>query len=453
MKRKLLSKKIVCKFGGSSVENAQQIKKVANIVKDNKQRKFVVVSAPGKDEKYGVKITDHLLNISNPTHLSDKSIGTDDSKQAVLEKFTTLLKDLSITDKTFIDDLQKDLDTPLTGEKREAFLASRGEKFNARAIANYFNSIGIKTKLCLPEDIGFMVTNEYLSAKVLPQTYKNLEMLDKNEEVSLVPGFYGITKDKQIAVLSRGGSDLTGGEIAYSINASLYENWSDIDGVYDADPRIVDDADVVQRLTFKEIRLLSSKGFNVFHFDAMINCKKRNIPINIRNTNKPSANGTMILTDRVPMEHIVGIAQLNDMAYVYVEKDGISDEAGFTEKLLSIFNRYKIITHYYPTDKDDIAVLISQDDLEGNINNLKQDIEQELNPDVIDVVYNLSILSAVGIGIKDDTTIIADAILALKENNIEIEMMDQSPAKISFQIAVNSQHADTALKVMHERLI
>ncbi|MGM0534070.1 MAG: aspartate kinase [Campylobacterota bacterium] len=448
-----MSKQIVCKFGGSSVENATQIKKVVNIVKENSQRRFVVVSAPGKDEKYGVKITDHLLNISNSDHLGDEDISADQSKKCVIEKFETLLKDLKVEDKELISDLKKDLETKLTGEKREAFLASRGEKYNARVIADYMNKTGIKTKLVLPEEIGFMLSKEYLNAKILKETYKNFEKLKNETDICLMPGFYGITNDGDVAVLSRGGSDLTGGELAYSVNASMYENWSDIDGVYDSDPRIVEKADVVQRLTFKEIRMLSSKGFNVFHFDAMVNCKKRNIPINIRNTNKPSASGTMILTDRVPMEHIVGIAQLNDMAYVYVEKDGISDETGFTEKLLSIFNRYKIKTHYYPTDKDDIAVLISQDDLEGHINNLKQDIETELDPDVIDVVYNLSILSAVGIGIKDDTTIIADAILALKDNNIEIEMMDQSPAKISFQIAVNSQHADIALKVLHDKLI
>lgn len=448
-----MSKKIVCKFGGSSVENARQIKKVLKIIKDNKKRQYVVVSAPGRDEKHSIKITDHLLNISNSTHLQDSNISSQESKKCVIDKFQGILNELNIEDKTFISDLKKDLETSLKGEKREAYLASRGEKYNARLIADYFNKEGHTTKLCLPEDIGFLVSDEFLSAKVLEESYKNLEKLKTEEDICLIPGFYGVTKDGEIAALSRGGSDLTGGEVAYSVNASLYENWSDIDGVYEADPRIVKDADVVQRLTFKEIRLLSSKGFNVFHFDAMINCKKRNIPINIRNTNKPSASGTMILTDRVPMEDIVGIAQMNDMAYVYLEKDGISDETGFTEKLLNIFNRYKIITYYYPTDKDDIAVLISQDDLEGNINNLKEDIEKELNPDVIDVVYNLSILSCVGIGIKDNSTIIADAIIALREENIEIEMMDQSPAKISFHIAVNSQHADAALKTLHKRLI
>ncbi len=435
------------------MENAAQIKKVANIIQDNNKRKYIVVSAPGRDEKHGIKITDHLLNISNSRHLADEDLTSEQSKEIVLDKFEGLLKDLVIEDKTLLEDLKKDLDTKLTGEKREAFLASRGEKYNARIIADYLNKLGLKTKLILPEEVGFTVSSDFLSAKVLAESYKNLAKLKNESDICLVPGFYGVTKKGEIAVLSRGGSDLTGGEIAYAINASLYENWSDIDGVYEADPRIVDNADVVQRLTFKEIRLLSSKGFNVFHFDAMINCKKANIPINIRNTNKPSANGTMILTDRVPMENIVGIAKLDDMAYIYLEKDGISDEVGFTENLLNIFNRYKINTYYYPTDKDDIAVLISQEDLEGNINNLKQDIEKELNPDVIDVVYNLSILSAVGIGLKDDTTIIADAIIALKEQNIEIEMMDQSPAKISFHIAVNSQHADTALKILHEKLI
>ena len=449
-----MKRQIVCKFGGSSVENAAQIEKVKNIVSDNKNRRYVVVSAPGRDDRYRQKVTDHLINIADDgKHLFNLKIGSKSSEQAVIEKFETICRDLGIESETIAASLKEDFATELLGEKKKAFLSSRGEHYNARIIAEYFNRCGMQTRLVLPEEIGFRVGGEFLSAKVLSESYPNLETLSEEERICLMPGYYGITPKGEIAVLSRGGSDLTGGEIAYSVNASLYENWSDIDGVYEADPRIIEKADVVPRLTFKEIRLLSSKGFNVFHFDAMINCKKRNIPINIRNTNRPSAAGTMILNERVPVEEVVGIARLDNMAYIYLEKEGLGEQIGFTEGLLGIFNKYNINTYHYPTDKDDIAVLLRKEDLEGNINNLRAEIEEQLEPDTIEVVYDLAILSMVGIGMRNNSYAIADAISVLKDNHIDIEMIDQGPAKISFHIGVAQHYADDALELLHRRLI
>jgi aspartate kinase len=449
-----VKRQIVCKFGGSSVENAVQIEKIKNIVSDNKNRKYVVVSAPGRDETHREKITDHLINIAcGGEHLSEAKIDAAASKKAVLEKFAAICADLGIEGEAVTEGLKADFETTLEGEQKKAFLSSRGEHYNARIITDYFNSCGLETRLVLPEEIGFTVGGEFLSAKVLPQSYPNLETLKEEPRICLMPGYYGITPEGEIAVLSRGGSDLTGGEIAYSVNASLYENWSDIDGVYEADPRVIENADVIPRLTFKEIRLLSSKGFNVFHFDAMMGCKKRSIPINIRNTNRPSAAGTMILTERVPVEEVVGIAKLDDMAYIYLEKEGLGEEIGFTEGLLSIFNRYNINTYHYPTDKDDIAVLLSKEDLSGNINNLRAEIEERLAPDTIEVVYDLAILSMVGIGMRNNSYAIADAVSVLKDNNIDVEMIDQGPAKISFHIGVAQHHADSALELLHRRLI
>lgn len=449
-----MKREIVCKFGGSSVENAEQIIKVKNIVSDNRNRRYVVVSAPGRDETCREKITDHLINIADDgEHLKEKKIEVATSCEQVIGKFSTICKQLEIDAEPIIEGLKSDFETELAGDRKRAFLSSRGEYYNARVISDYFNRCGLQTRLVLPEEIGFTVTEEYFSAKVLEQTYANLEALKDEERICLMPGYYGVTEKGEIAVLSRGGSDLTGGEIAYSVNASLYENWSDVDGVYDVDPRIIDNADVIPRLTFKEIRLLSTKGFNVFHFDAMINCKKRNIPINIRNTNRPSSAGTMILNERVPEEDVVGIAKLDNMAYIYLEKEGLGEEIGFTEGLLSIFNKYHINTYHYPTDKDDIAVLLRKEDLSGNINNLRSEIEEQLQPDVVDVVYDLAIISMVGIGMRNNSFAIADAVAVLKNNHIDIEMIDQGPAKISFHIGVAQHHADRALALLHQRLI
>ncbi len=446
----------VCKFGGSSVEDSVQIEKVRKIVSDSTRRRHLVVSAPGREKKHNIKITDHLFNIaSDGDHLKStrKNITAEESKSSVIQKFKDLLSELKIDAPTLIQDLEKDLNTTLTGDLRTAFLASRGEHYNAKVITAHFNNNNMPSEVCLPEEIGFRVDDNVLSAKVLPESYKNLKKLANKKNIVIMPGYYGVTAKGDIAVLSRGGSDLTGGELAYSVEAGLYENWTDTDGIYEADPRLIKEADVIQRLTYKEIRLLSSKGFNVFHFDAMMKCKSANIPINIRNTNKPSAQGTMILSERVPEENVAGIARLDNMAFIYLEKDLLGETIGFTKDLLTIFNKYGINTYHYPTDKDDISIVVSQDDIQGHINDLRSEIEETLQPDNMGIRYNISILSPVGLGIKDNPSVLADATGVLCDNHINIEMLDQSPAQICFHIGVQQSHADDAYKALYKRLI
>jgi aspartate kinase len=253
--------------------------------------------------------------------------------------------------------------------------------------------------------------------------------------------------------MSRGGSDLTGGELSFALDADTYENWTDTNGVYEVDPRIIETANVIPRLTFKELRLLSSKGFNVFHFNAMLNCKKSKIPINIRNTNNPEHEGTLILNERVPMEDLVGIAKLDSMASIHIQKDMLADEIGFTAELLKIFGEFNINTYHYPTDKDDIAILVDQEDLKGNVNNLRRQIEKRLKTNHVNITYNLAIITVVGIGLKENAFAIVDAITALKENNISFEMFDMSPSKISFHIGVSQNIADIALKTLYTNLL
>ena len=449
----------VCKFGGSSVRDASQIEKVFEIIKDDESRKVIVVSAPGRDEKYDEKITDHLLNLASKGKYFDKqkiNLSKKQSYDAIIDKFTKLLKDLNIEDKNIISSLEKDINScDLVGEKREAFFLSRGEHYNAKIIAKYFNNQGLKVKLMLPEEFGFILSDDYRDGKVLHKTYDNIqEKFDfKDDTKYLLPGFYGITENNEIAVMSRGGSDLTGGELAYALDSDIYENWTDTNGVYEVDPRVIKDANVIPRLTFKELRLLSSKGFNVFHFNAMLNCKKSKIPINIRNTNNPNHEGTIILSERVPMEDLVGIAKLDNMASIHIQKDMLADEIGFTAELLKIFGEYGINTFHYPTDKDDIAILVEQEDLKGKINNLRREIERRLHTDNIYVSYNISIITIVGIGLKENTFALVDAINALKDNNISFEMFDMSPSKISLHIGVSQNISNNALKTLYKKLL
>ncbi|RXJ58198.1 aspartate kinase [Candidatus Marinarcus aquaticus] len=450
---------IVCKFGGSSVQNPSQIKKVCNIVKSDSERKVVVVSAPGRDEKHHQKITDHLLNLATKGyHFEEHKIDVSQkqSYNAIIKKYEDLCKDLGVEEEIILYSLKQDLEKcPLTGDKKVAYFVSRGEHYNAKIICEYMKKEGLNIELCLPEEVGFILSDTYLNGKVLPQTYENIKnhFTFEDEKLYIVPGFYGITASGDIAVMSRGGSDLTGGELAYALDADRYENWTDTNGVYEVDPRVIPSANVIPRLTFKELRLLSSKGFNVFHFNAMLNCKKSKIPINIKNTNNPEHDGTLILSERVPMEDLVGIAKLENMASIHIQKDMLGEEIGFSAELLKIFGEFGINTYHYPTDKDDIAILVEQEDLKGKINNLRRQIEKRLKTDNLFVTYNLSIITLVGIGLKENSFAIVDAITALKEKNISFEMFDMSPSKISFHIGVSQAISDIALEILHEKML
>ncbi len=447
---------VVCKFGGSSVATAEQVHKVRDVVAEDPRRRIVVVSAPGRSAGQQEKITDHLFNIATDgNHFREqrKDISADQSRKAVVQGFERLVNGLQIDGTQILTQLKQDLEAPLEGDQRIAFYASRGEHYSARVIAEYFRKTGLPARPYFPEKIGFRVNGDLLDAKIVDVSYRNLAALGAVDGIAVVPGFYGVTEGGDVAVMSRGGSDLTGGEMAYSVDASLYENWTDTSGVYETDPRIIPDARVIPRLTFKELRLLASKGFDVFHFDAMLRCKNRKIPISIRNTNRPEDPGTLILNERVPEEGVVGIAKLDNMAYIYLEKDGLGEEIGFVAELLTIFREFCINTHHYPTDVDDISVLVRQEDLKGSINDLRRAIHRRVHPDVMEVHYNLSILTPVGLGLKGNSYPLVDALTALGENHIPIEMMNQAPSQVCFHIGVLQAVSDFALEVLYRRLI
>lgn len=447
---------VVSKFGGSSLADAGQIRKVAEIVAHDPRRKFVVVSAPGRSNADEEKVTDHLINLAtNGAHFYDqrKSITVASSRKTILEKFRTIAEDLGIDSAEIVEGLTKDFETDLKGDRRIAFLSSRGEHYHAKLIAAYFRKLDMDAHACLPEEMGLVVSKAHLDAKVLEESYPRIAECLNRDGIAVIPGFYGLTEDGEVAVFSRGGSDLTGGEVAYAVNAATYENWTDVSGVMETDPGVIEEARVIPRLTYKEIRLLSSKGFNVIHFDAMRNCRKRKIPISIRNTNRPEDRGTIVLNERVPEEGVVGIARLDNIAYIYLEKDTLGEEVGFTAGLLEIFREHDIKTYHYPTDKDDIAVVVDQADLKGDINDLRRKIESRLQPDFMDVVYNLAILTPVGIGLKGNSYPIVEAIYALGQAHIPIEMIDQSPSQICFHIGVSHVMADKAMRILYDALI
>lgn len=441
---------IVTKFGGSSLANAGQMGKVEQILASDPKRKYVVVSAPGKDPLDKQKMTDHLFNIAEGgKHFSGQNISAKDSYDAVVGKFERIASDLGVDASAIISKLREDLSRDLPSDRKIDFYASRGEYVQSQIFAEYLSKKGLNAKAMLPEDIGFFVSADWLNAKVLRETYHNLAKMD-HDGLMVLPGYCGVTKEGDFAVFSRGGSDLTGGILAAAVKARMYENWTDTDGVFQVDPRLIKEARPISELTYKEIRILATKGFNVLHYAAMLPCKKEGVPINIKNTNNPSAPGTMIVGERVPMETVVGIARLDDIAYIYVEKEMMDEDVGFTGNLLQIFKDSGISTHHYPTDKDDISVLVQQSSLVGKVDNLMSDIKKKLSPDRVEANYGLSILVPVGLGMRDTPGILSKAATALFDQGINIEVVDQGPAQISFLLGVKTSHADKALQALYK---
>jgi aspartate kinase len=444
---------IVSKFGGSSVANAGQIEKVREIIEADNKRRIVVVSAPGVDEENSIKVTDSLFNIAtNGGHFrkKGKDIPTKESYDFVVARFGRLITDLGIEGKDLLERLEADLQSSVEGKKRRDFFASRGEHYHAQIIARYLKKRGMKAAVRLPEDIGFLVSDNFGNARVLPETTDNLRKLADEEGILVVSGYYGVTKHGDVAVMSRGGSDKTGDRLAYALNAAMYEIWSDKDGIYQVDPRQIAEAKVISRLTYKEVRSLAAKGFNIVHYKAMIDCDKGKIPIHIRNTDNLEASGTMIVSERVPRETVVGIARLDDVAYVYVEKKMMDEQVGFTSGLLEIFKKYGISTHHYPTDMDDISVLVDQSDLDGKADSLRRDIEANLKPNKIEFAYNFSLFTLVGAGMKGHPEVEAVAANALAGRKIDAPISFKSPTQISHFFGVRSRDADNAFRALYD---
>ena len=345
----------VVKFGGSSLASASQLQKVLNIVKSDKNRKFVVVSAPGKRDNNDTKVTDALIQYYRAYIEGEDLIRHQDwiikryqqmvselqLKPLVLEKITKSILDLAtlpIEENPFLYD---------------TFLAA-GEDNNAKLIAAFFNQNGLKTRYIHPKEAGILVSSEPSNARILPSSYDKIEELKNYEEVLVIPGFFGITQKGQICTFSRGGSDITGSIIAAGVKADLYENFTDVDGIFAAHPGIIQKPHLIPELTYREMRELAYAGFGVLHDEALIPAYRGKIPLVIKNTNNPDHPGTKIVlkhSDKaIP---VVGIAGDSNFVSINMSKYLMNREVGFGRKVLQILEELNIRWEHMPTGIDD----------------------------------------------------------------------------------------------------
>ena len=432
----------VCKFGGTSMADAKAIRQVKNIIESDPARKYVVVSAPGKRFKEDIKITDMLYRCYNEV----VEFGTCKKSFAVIrERFVEIVKDLglSLDINSVLDKTEKEIDQ----NKSADFAASRGEYLSAIVVADFLGYEFIDAAEMIRFDSHGKLNEDYTDDKVSNRLSK--------VEKAVVPGFYGKNFQGEVKTFSRGGSDITGSILARGVRADLYENWTDVSGFLVCDPRIVPGAKVIKQITYKEVRELSYMGASVLHAEAISPVMKRRIPINIKNTFKPEDPGTMIVPNEqydpnVANSVITGIAGKKDFTVLLIEKSMMNAEVGFIRKVLSVVEHYNVCVEHLPSGIDTLSVVLESNQLkDGVLSDMVGEIRENVNPDYVHVIENISLIATVGHGMARRQGTAATLFKALADENINIRMIDQGSSELNIIIGVANSDYEKCIRAIY----
>lgn len=443
----------VAKFGGSSVSTADQIKKVLNIVNSDEDRRIIIVSAPGKRHKEDVKTTDLLIR------LYEKVIDDLDyisKKEEIIQRYADIIYELDMSDNllTTIDQTLENFITTLKDKPSRLLdaLLSCGENFNAQLIAEYNNSQGIPTRYISPGEAGIQVTDLPQNAQILDQSYEALYNLRTYDEKLIVPGFFGVSRQNYIVTFPRGGSDITGAIVARGVRADLYENFTDVSGIFRANPTIVKNPEVIDEITYREMRELSYAGFGVFHDEALQPLHKDRIPVVIKNTNRPNDTGTFIRHDReINSSNIVsGISCDKGFTVLNIKKYLMNRQVGFTRKILGVLEDYNISFDHMPSGIDSISIIMRSKEIHNREEQVLNDIRDKCDVDELSVEHDLAILMIVGEGMHRIVGTANTITHALAESKINLKMMNQGASEISIMFGIDVADADQAVKSTYE---
>ena len=445
----------IAKFGGSSLANAFQIKKVCEIILADPDRRIIVVSAPGKRDKNDIKVTDLLIATAN-AGLAGKSY--DKELQRVIDRYKEICDDLNIEDKLpeIIDTLKAAAASDTKDENRYLdTLKAMGEDCCARLVSAYLTSIGHPAKYCSPKECGLFLEHDAAGkARILGESYDNLEQLKHEKEICIFPGFYGCGKDGRVITFSRGGSDITGSILAGAVNADVYENWTDVDSVFAVNPSLVKNPFPITEITYDEMRELAYAGFSVLHEEALYPVYVRGIPVHIRNTNNPSAKGTRIVSERTHYDSLVtGIAGERGFLTITVTKYLMNHEVGFISTLLNIMADEGIPIEHIPSGIDSITIIarkkyFTPEKEEIVINRFRNEAKAES----VKVDRDLAIVMIVGQAMEKSVGIMARAASALSAAGINLRIVNQGASEISMMFGVAEEYKDYAIRVLYKEL-
>ncbi len=434
----------VTKFGGSSMADAGQYRKVRDIILADPERKVVIVSAAGKRDSKDHKITD-LLYLCH-AHVQ-YGVDCDPVFDMITSRYLQIRDELQVDldlEQEFAE-LKKQLDKKSVSQDA---LVSRGEYFSARLMAAYLDFQFVDAVDWVKFNLDGTVDKE--------ASYSALRAQVTGRGV-VTPGFYGVMPNGAIRTFTRGGSDITGALAAAALDADVYENWTDVSGILMADPRIVNDPETIPEVTYDELRELSYSGAQVLHEGTIFPVREKNIPLNIRNTNAPEDPGTLIKesfdTDADPDRFITGITGKKDFTIISMSKRGMGNEVGVLRKMLSILEHHNISVDYVPNGIDNVSVVMPTQSVASSLYNILAEIQQDLRPDALEVHDQIAVVAAVGRRMAFRPGISGKVFAALGKANINIRMINQGPDELNIIFGVDNRDFAEAIRVLYEGFV
>ena len=436
----------VVKFGGSSLADAEHFRKVAAIVKADPARRYVVPSAPGKRFSDDIKVTDMLYTCYQMIREKKSMQEVDEYYKNITERYDSIIRELGLD-----FDLSGEYDyikNAMLHRPGRDFVASRGEYLSGLVLAKYlgFPFIDAENVIFFKENGAFdqEKTDRVLSAELAQYRH------------AVIPGFYGCAANGTVKTFSRGGSDITGSIVARAAGATLYENWTDVSGFLMADPRIVKDPATIETITYRELRELSYMGATVLHEDAVFPVRSAGIPINIRNTNRPEDQGTMIVssTTHYDTERVItGIAGKKEFSVINIEKDMMNAEVGFGRKVLEILEENGVSFEHLPSGIDTMSVVTSTAALEGKRERILQAICRTVSPDSVTIEDDMALVAVVGRGMVKAKGTAARVFDALASKGINIRMIDQGSSELNIIVGIADNEYTGAICAIYEEFV
>ena len=440
----------VCKFGGTSLADAGQFRKVQAIIQSDAARRYVVPSAPGKRNKDDKKITD-LLYLCH-AHVQQE-ISFDDVWRLIAQRYLQIVSDLGLKLdlRPVLEDCKRMIQETADAGGSGDFAASRGEYLSGVILADLLKFEFVDAA----EVIAFDEHGRFDSEKT--QTIISARLAKHQHAV--VPGFYGSFGGKagnSIRTFSRGGSDISGAIVARGVNALVYENWTDVNGLLMADPRIINNPRNIDTITYRELRELAYMGASVLHDEAIFPVRKAGIPVNIRNTNEPAHPGTMIVNETSRIAHkggITGIAGRKDFTVITVYKAMMNAEIGFGRKLLAVFEDQGISYEHTPSGIDTMSVVVADKAVEGKLDKIRADIETRCQPEELDIEPDMALIATVGRGMASTPGVAAKLFAALATAQVNIRMIDQGSSEINIIIGVTTADFEKAMQAIYKAFV
>jgi len=431
---------IVCKFGGTSVATADQVRKVEAIIRSDPRRRYIVVSAPGKRHTDDIKITDLLYTCAN---LAEEHLDFSEPYGIIMDRYLEIARSLEV-DLDALCLLEEVQEQIASGASRDV-IASRGEYLCGRIVAALLGAEFVD-----PAEEILLTRDRRLNR----QTYERLEGRLQGGGMFVIPGFYGADAEGNILTFPRGGSDITGAIVARAVEAEVYENWTDVSGLLMTNPKIVEDPKPIREVTYRELRELSYMGAEVLHEEAIFPVRELDIPINIRNTNESDHPGTMIVTERTLSDStVIGIAGRPDFSMIYIEKVLMNIERGFGRKVLEILESHDISYEHSPTGIDSMSVIVSDEQLGAKDEIVLEDIWRILEPDRVELIRGMALIATVGHGMSRRVGIAARLFDALASTGINVRIIDQGSSEINIIVGVEVGDYEQAVKAIYNAFV